>query len=119
VRTVPDDVQINPVPDPYCPAVSISDHIVSWRGSIKGAPGAYEIGLRVFDQAEQPEITRNVREGVWQLHEFARIGRHDLMAYASTTRHEGAGSARAVVNPVEIIAGDLAKAHVETEPTDV
>jgi hypothetical protein len=93
MRTVPADVSINPMPDGYTVAIadisspSQANALLKATAFIHGQ--RYELGLRPpRDDASIADATAMLTLGVWQLNEFARIGRPDLMAYASVNRHK-------------------------------
>ena len=90
MRTVPADLIVDPVPHDFAPPISDDGAAISWTGTIGGK--RYALGLR--PRRNPADVTRaleHLREGVWQLHEFERLGRRDLMAYASVNRHPPKG----------------------------
>lgn len=88
MRNVPPDLDLAPLPVDFTVALKDDGAVISWSGAIPGATGSYQLGLRPprTDKAVT-EAYEMIRNGVWQLHEFARLGRQDLMQYASKDRH--------------------------------
>jgi hypothetical protein len=89
VRNLPPDLEMAPLPDDFTIALKDDGRVIRWDGSIPGAAGSYQLGLRPprTDKA-LTEAAEMIRNGVWQLYEFARLGRPDLMQYAARDRHK-------------------------------
>ena len=91
MRAVPSDLDIGDMPADFRDTVSIGDDgkVLFWRGDVPGSDAKYEIGLR--PDRTDPRAVDIARDaiiyGVWHLHEFARLERPDLMAYAAVKRH--------------------------------
>lgn len=86
MRTVPADLTIEPMPDGFDPPITDSGAVLKWIGTIAG--GRYMLGLRPDrSTAALAKAYNDLRFGVWQLQEFARLQRPDLMQYASADRH--------------------------------
>ena len=86
MRTVPADLDFQPMPDDFSTPITDDGFIIKASVQINGA--SYELGLRpARDNISIDAARENIREGIWQLYEFARLGRADLMAYADTKRH--------------------------------
>lgn len=86
MRTVPGGVEIADMPEDFDPQFTDDGLVLRWVGSINGA--RYAVGLRPARTAEAiAKAQDDLRFGVWQLHEFARLERPDLMQYASADRH--------------------------------
>lgn len=86
MRNVPAGLDINQMPGGFDPPLSDNGQVIKWEGSIDGA--RYAIGLRPSRMAtDLAEARKNLRKGVWQLMEFSRLGRQDLMLYAAVDRH--------------------------------
>lgn len=85
MRIVPSTVEIAPIPHDFTIPIEVDDNgTVRTKMRIGGL--LYELGLRPDNDGEvaSREILRN---GMWQLTEFERLGRQDLMAYAAADRH--------------------------------
>lgn len=86
MRAVPPDLAIDPIPADFTITTEDDGGVISWRGTIAGQ--RYALGLRPPRTAAAiAEATEHLRIGAWQLGEFARLGRADLMAYAHPDRH--------------------------------
>lgn len=90
MRTVPTDLTIEPMPGGFDPPIADSGTVLKWIGTIAG--GRYMLGLRPDrSTGALAKAYNDLRFGVWQLQEFARLGRLDLMRYASEGRHPPKG----------------------------
>lgn len=80
------DPEINPIPDDFSPPISDDGRLLKWLGMIGGK--RYELGLRPARDAASLLAARvELRGMIWQLNEYQRLGRADLMAYAAVDRH--------------------------------
>ena len=89
MRTLPLDVEIAASPEDFAPPIMDDGRTLSWNGVINGRK--YQLGLRPerHDFAAIAQAKIDLKMGVWQLLELGRLGRSDLMAYASAERHQG------------------------------
>lgn len=86
MRTVPSDIDFQPCPDDF--TITILDDGVKLKTSVVLNGASYELGLRpTRDNVSIAAAREDLRQGIWQLNEFARLDRPDLMAYASAQRH--------------------------------
>lgn len=86
MRNVPADITIAPIPDDF--NADITDDGRTLRAAVTIGGVRHELGLRPERTAEQiGQAREHLRHGIWQLHEFARLDRPDLMAYAHSQRH--------------------------------
>lgn len=87
MRSVPSDLILDPVPHDFDPTITDDGKVLRWAGTIGGR--RYVIGLRPRrSPADLQRARDDLRTGVWQLNEFERLGRRDLMAYAHVDRHK-------------------------------
>lgn len=86
MRSVPSDITIAPIPDDFAIAIMDDGRTLKTKGRLNGL--LYEIGLRPErTETAMAAARENLRIGMWQLHQFAELGRSDLMAYAAVDRH--------------------------------
>lgn len=90
MRALPGGLVIDAVPLEFTIQTTDDGATIRWDGQIDGA--RYMIGLRPA-RAPAPiaKAKEDLRIGVWQLMEFSRIGRKDLMQYAAADRHPPRG----------------------------
>lgn len=86
MRAIPGGLVLEPIPADFSIATTDDGAAIRWAGMINGQ--RYVLGLRPERTPEAiDQATNHLRTGVWQLNEFARLGRDDLMAYAHADRH--------------------------------
>lgn len=86
--TTPD---IEPIPDDFQPHIADDGRVLKWSGPLPFAAGQFEFGLRPARNSEDLAAAGDdLRNHVWRLHEWARLGRTDLIHHASTARHKRA-----------------------------
>ena len=86
MRTVPPDLNFEPCPDDFVTPITDDGFILKASVMLNGA--SYELGFRpTRDSVSIAAAREDLRQGIWQLNEFARLDRPDLMAYASSQRH--------------------------------
>ena len=84
MRDLPTTIPIDPTPADFTTPIEV-DNNGTILAKVRLGGLLYELGLRPGgDDAEMREILRN---SIWQLMELERLGRPDLMAYASANRH--------------------------------
>jgi len=87
-RVVPADLVLEPMPDGFTVNIQDDGVVIKATAIIEGS--RYEIGLR--PEREDSAIAAaqsELRNGIWHLMEYSRLGRLDLMRYASAERHKG------------------------------
>ena len=86
MRQIPADLQdqVRPCPQDFTVPIREADAYLAWKGAIETSAGriACEIGF----QHDVPNARELIRQAVWQLQEFGRLNRPDLMAYARGDR---------------------------------
>lgn len=83
MRNLPADLALEPMPADFTCLISQADGLLmKASATIDGL--RYEIGLQGTGTADE---VRYLKESIWQLHELFRVGRTDLMRYASVDRH--------------------------------
>ncbi len=83
MREVPADVALDPMPEDFtCNIADEPRGLMKATVTINGSK--YEVGIRGKDAADSANY---LKQSVWQLMELSRLGRTNLMAYASTDRH--------------------------------
>lgn len=87
-RSLPPGVEINPMPADFAWALLDDGKVI--KAVVKIDDALFEVGLRpAREKAAMTAAAKDLTERVWQLLEFHRIGRTDLMAYADVNRHAG------------------------------
>ena len=82
MRPIPADLQLDPMPTDFTCNITQDKGTLKATAVIDGE--SYEIGIRGMGTADEIAYLKG---SVWQLHEFSRVGRVDLMRYASAHRH--------------------------------
>ena len=86
MRNIPNDIAFAAMPDDF--EIEITDDGRTLRSEATINGNKYELGLRPERTAEQIGAARkHLRIGMWQIHEFVRLDRLDLAAYAHSARH--------------------------------
>lgn len=79
---------IDPMPSDFNPPITDDGRVLKWEGSLPGADGKYEFGLRPTRNAgDVAKAHDDLRQHVWRLHEWARLGQTELIAHAHVKRH--------------------------------
>lgn len=72
---------ISPMPADFTPSIVQDSVQIYWEGTIQGRQ--FSLGFSKKD----PDAAAKTRRAVWEIHEHARLERHDLTRYASKERH--------------------------------
>lgn len=82
MRNVPADLVLEPMPADFTCLISQTDRLMKATATIDGLK--YEVGLQGTGTADEVNF---LKQSVWQLMQLARVGRTELMEYASVDRH--------------------------------
>lgn len=76
------------MPADFTPMLSQDAKRVFWRGSV-AAPAQQPVKILLGFPLKDPQAAEKTRQAVWQVQEYARLNRMDLVSWARADRHDG------------------------------